>query len=190
MKFILSLIITVLVLSTPLLAVEYGTLVSQPSGQYQISSEKITLHEGDILEVKGVIGDGNSWRLVLKDSRLPAGFWYAQGNDVLANAELLNITRDFDFYRFFVGPAEIFITQTETDPGNSFYRVSYKLTRASEVEYKNVNIISLPSSTVGAGSHEIVVEASEDLQTWTPVHSSSIGGNKAFFRTRVVEAGD
>lgn len=66
----------------------------------------------------------------------------------------------------------------------------YKITRASEVEYKQANIVSLPADTVGAGTHEIVVEASDDLQTWTPVHSSSIGGNKAFFRTRVVRTGE
>ena len=73
--------------------------------------------------------------------------------------------------------------------GNSYggdFVAFYKLTRASEVEYKQANIVSLPADTVGAGTHEIVVEASDDLQTWTPVHSSSIGGNKAFFRTRVV----
>ena len=66
----------------------------------------------------------------------------------------------------------------------------YAIQRNNPLGYKNVNVISLPSATVGAGTHEIVVEASDDLQTWTPVHSSSIGGNKAFFRTRVVESGN
>jgi len=46
------------------------------------------------------------------------------------------------------------------------------------------------TSAVGKGTHEIVVEASDDLQSWTPFHSSSIGGNKTFFRTRVSEIGN
>jgi len=63
--------------------------------------------------------------------------------------------------------------------------LSYRIVRASEVQYKQMNIVSLPADVVGAGTHNIVVEASDDLQTWTPVHSSPIGGNKAFFRTRI-----
>ena len=76
---------------------------------------------------------------------------------------------------FISGPAVVALHSSSTF-------VSYKLTRASEVEYKQANIVSLPAETVGQGTHEIVVEASHDLQTWTPVHSSSIGGNKTFFR--------
>ena len=84
-----------------------------------------------------------------------------------------------------VGPCTIWIhNYLNPDSG----ALSYKLTRASELEYNKVNIISLPSSSVGQGTPDIVVEASDDLQSWTPVHSSSIGGDKAFFRTRVVEA--
>ena len=95
--------------------------------------------------------------------------WYYQANSFPSNN-----------YSQFCGSGEI------TANLNLFY----KLTRASEVEYKQANIVSLPADTVGAGTHEIVVEASDDLQTWTPVHSSSIGGNKAFFRTRVVTNGE
>lgn len=86
-----------------------------------------------------------------------------------------------------VGPCKIWLYNTPNNSADS--AISYKLTRASEVEYKQANIVSLPIDTVGAGTHEIVVEASDDLQTWTAVHSSSIGGNKAFFRTRVVTTG-
>ncbi|MEN8861612.1 MAG: hypothetical protein ABF315_00305, partial [Lentimonas sp.] len=84
-------------------------------------------------------------------------------------------------------PCKIWLYNTPNNSADS--AISYKLTRASEVEYKQANIVSLPIDTVGAGTHEIVVEASDDLQTWTAVHSSSIGGNKAFFRTRVVTTG-
>ena len=84
-----------------------------------------------------------------------------------------------------VGPCKIILRNESS--GTPKILLSYKLTRASEVEYKQVNIVSLPLDDVGNGTHNIVVEASDDLQSWTPVHSSSIGGDKAFFRTLVVE---
>ena len=76
------------------------------------------------------------------------------------------------------------------DPNYKRYAVlHYKLTRASDMEYRNMNIISIPEDTVGDGK-QVVVESSSDLQTWTPVHSSSVSGDKAFFRTRIVNSGE
>jgi len=195
MKYFLSLIVTVSVLSTSLRAVEYGTLVAQQSDdQYQIVSDKVILNDGDLFEVLHVIytyGDPEVFKLLLKDTRLPTVIHESEyNNDFTNSASAAASTADLAAAKPIVGPAEIFIVQFGVPNGNRVLRVSYKLTRASESEYKNVNIVSLPSSTVGSGTHEIVVEASDDLQSWTPVHSSSIGGNKTFFRTRVTEISD
>ena len=114
-------------LLTHLHAAEYGTLVSQPSGLYQIASDKVTLHQGDILEVIGVISDGELYRLAVKDSRLPVGI-FAQHNGELANIALADTTR-LDNNKVIVGPAEIFILQLTSSTVNDYYRVSYKLTR-------------------------------------------------------------
>ena len=77
MKYLLSLIIAISVLSTSLSAVEYGTLVSQTVGQYEIASEKVILNDGDKLEIINVLGDSNTFRLFLKDESLPAGAWHS-----------------------------------------------------------------------------------------------------------------
>ena len=186
MKYFLSLLVTVSALCTSLSAVEYGTLVSENVALYEIVSEKIILNDGDKLEIINVLGDSAYFRLFLKDVRLPTSVVFSENNE-LSNAVILrSYNSDTDYNDIFVGPAEVFIVQMARVPNTNSYRVSYKLTRASEVEYKNANIVSLPTSAVGQGTHEIVVEASDDLQSWTPVHSSSIGGNKTFFRTRVL----
>ena len=190
MKFILSLFLTFSVLCTSLSGVEYGTLHYNPIyGALPSSEYKVTLAEGDYFEVLSWYSNLISGRvqIILKNENFPySSNWGIEGN-------LLAITDPSygtPIINSIIGPCEIFINLITGDDTNKTAFINFKLTRASEVEYKNVNIISLPSSTVGQGTHEIVVEASDDLQTWTPVHSSSIGGSKAFFRTRVVEAGE
>lgn len=191
----LLLIFSVL-LSTSLSAVEYGIL-----SLHNDYDNYIVLEEGDILEVLSTHSEVSS-----STGAKLLGVFYSTDNSLLEKSlhggnkwnsissnllyrEDLNYGDSGEGHRLkrtLVGPMKVFITSSH----HSFLpaSLSYKLSRASEVEYKNVNIISLPSSSVGQGTHEIVVEASDDLQSWTPVHSSSIGGNKAFFRTRVVEA--
>ena len=165
MKYILSFFLTLSVLCTSLSAVEYG---------YLLNGQTVEVGQGDLFEVMTV--SPNDYQKSLRATN--------QGTT------LLDISfGEFVYYGLkylVVGPATVGIFSDSGSDG----AVCYKLTRASEVEYKNINIVALPTATVGAGTHEIVVEASDDLQTWTPVHSSSIGGSKAFFRTRVVEAGD
>ena len=174
MKYILSLFLTLSVLCTSLSAVEYGYLSSETG------NISVTLNDGDCIDFLGGESIDADDAIIIT---LP------NGTNISINSE--NLGLDYhsggigflgtDSSKTFAGPCTI---------TTSIKYLAYKLTRASEVEYKNINIVALPSSTVGAGTHEIVVEASDDLQTWTPVHSSSIGGSKAFFRTRVVEAGD
>jgi hypothetical protein len=186
MKYLLSLIVTISILCTSLSAVEYGQLLTNETG-WPVS---LDLNEGDVWEVlsakSGYGQDGPFLKITTQgydiehSARSFGAFAYYNSN---LTSYAVNDSRTV------IGPATISLQAANINNlGHSI--VFYKLTRASEVEYKNVNIISLPASTVGAGTHEIVVEASDDLQTWTPVHSSSIGGNKAFFRTRVVEIGD
>ena len=168
MKYILSFFLTLSVLCTSLSAVEYG---------YLKPSDSLVLEDGDILTVLSVYFHGTTYDQKIIDVTLDDGSSYEFGTLQIGTPLTQGGANES---RIFAGPCSISATSM----------FCYKLTRASEVEYKNVNIVALPSSTVGAGTHQIVVEASDDLQTWTPVHSSSIGGSKAFFRTRVVEAGE
>lgn len=180
MKYILSFFLTLSVLCTSLSAVEYGFLWSYEE------EASLTLNAGDKLEI--LMYDG------YYDSGYTRAYWnylraYNLDDRLLTSLRLEAIALSGPTY---YGPLKIVLDSYASYQGAEevFTTVQYRLTRASEVEYKNINIVALPSSTVGQGTHEIVVEASDDLQTWTPVHSSSIGGNKAFFRTRVVEAGE
>jgi hypothetical protein len=166
MKYILSFFLTLSVLCTSLSAVEYG---------YLLIGQTVEVGQGDLFEVMTVSPNDGQKSISATN----------QGTNLL-NISFSNIYYYGGLKPIVIGPATVSIYSSSGPDG----AVAYKLTRASEVKYKNVNIVALPASTVGQGTHEIVVEASDDLQTWTPVHSSSIGGNKAFFRTRVVEAGD
>ena len=183
MKYFLSLIVTISILCTSLSAVEYGML-SLRSDSFP---DTITLNDGDIFEIVGIFQEKSENSYILG---------YEEGTDTTQNEVAISSEKIFEELiveltnnSIITGPLELLIRSTYNGTSGDF-TVSYKLTRASELEYKNVNIISLPSSAVGAGTHEIVVEASDDLQSWTPVHSSSIGGNKTFFRTRVTEIGN
>ena len=165
-------------LSTSLSAVEYGYITACDTNNLQSLDEqddKIVLESSDVLEVLSL------------SSRTTYAKLYAKNEDFrdIFSANFDDILLYHTSLPTIVGPCTVWIYNNHNGTGGA---ISYKLTRASEVEYKNVNIISLPSSSVGQGTHNIVVEASDDLQSWTPVHSSSIGGDKAFFRTRVVEA--
>ena len=174
MKYLSLLLLPLSVLCTSLTAVEYGYLSTETE------SNSVTLNDGDYIDFLG----GQS--IEVNDAII---ITLPNGTSIPINNE--NLGLDYhsggigflgtDSSKTFVGPCVI---------TTSLKYLAYKLTRASEVEYKNINIVALPSANAGAGTHEIVVEASDDLQTWTPVHSSSIGGNKAFFRTRVVTNGE
>jgi len=186
MKFILSLFLTLSVLCTSLSAVEYGLIkVAASSGEVNVTT--LELYDGDVCELLLIScyqgsADVNYTTLLGDDLVEYTIFTKSDTPPTQTCTTVL------------VGPATLKLSIANgTHPSSEIKNhatLHFKLTRASEVEYKNVNIVALPSSTVGQGTHEIVVEASDDLQTWTPVHSSSIGGSKAFFRTRVVEAGE
>ena len=179
MKYILSFFLTLSVLCTSLSAVEYGKLLKN-------HSSSITIGDGDVFTALEWMDrhyfdttSNNGFPVnvsILQLSNMGDGETHNLITTRYKQAGAMNVPL------VVVGPATIELTNIDW--------MMYKITRASEVEYKNVNIVALPASTVGQGTHEIVVEASDDLQTWTPVHSSSIGGSKAFFRTRVVEAGE
>ena len=165
MKYILSFFLTLSVLCTSLSAVEYG---------YLLHGQTVEVGQGDLFEA-----------ITVSPMDFQKSLYATNGGTTLLSVSF-SVFVQYGLKPLVVGPATVVMQSSSGSDG----AVCYKLTRASEVEYKNVNIVALPTSTVGAGTHEIVVEASDDLQTWTPVHSSSIGGSKAFFRTRVVEAGD
>ena len=168
MKYLL--LIFSALLSTSLSAVEYGQL---------LPNESLYIEDGDLFEVIDFSGKHTPISATIANFTMEGDTQNSYSLEVINNTN-----HKINSIPKIVGPSNI------TVPSGGMYSVGwlmYKLTKASEVEYKNVNIVSLPSSSVGQGTHEIVVEASDDLQSWTPVHSSSIGGDKAFFRTRVVE---
>ena len=174
MKYIISFFLTLSVLCTSLSAVEYGFISNHSNSS---NPNYLVLEEGDLLELFLSTRNSSRETLCIFSSQVDITEvinWDANINDYI----LLECYISDYAERKFCGPLVVVVRSPNL-------LANYKLTRASEVEYKNVNIVALPSSTVGQGTHEIVVEASDDLQTWTPVHSSSIGGNKAFFRTRV-----
>ena len=174
------LLIFLVLLSTSLSAVEYG-YITNATGEGL--TDRVVLNSGDVLDILGFnINDGNYRSLIV--GTLDADIDTLQnGNQILVNEGFASVIQSE--LKSIAGPVKVRVRSDSTGRRATMF---YKLTRAGEIEYKNVNIISLPSSSVGQGTHNIVVEASDDLQSWTPVHSSSIGGDKAFFRTRVVEA--
>ena len=158
----LLLIFSVL-LSTSLSAVEYGQLAP-----YTLN-DTISLNAGDIFKPLAYSSEQSGVVLSFKN-----GEQYSNGNDVvielnesITNGNVNGSSDDFTL----VGPGIITV----------YRALHYKLTRASEMQYQNGNIVSVPSDVQGAGTHNIVVETSSDLLNWTPVHSSAIsGGSEAF----------
>lgn len=184
----LILLLSSMFLSLTANAVQYGYL----SALEDVESDGLVLNTGDVCKILAFseypttdsIGESMSVRLYLPGM---AGYVPLYGialHGIYYKSESRGVAMagGSESSRIIVGPCTIKAVNSR----GALY-MSYELTRASEVEYKQGNIVSLPSETVGQGTHNIVVEASDDLQTWTPVHSSSIGGNKGFFRTRVAE---
>ena len=185
------------VLSNSLTAVEYGILhINREYGVIPTDQKyNVTLAEGDKLEILSAYSNFSydTTRHYLKvfcvsEDFPPRNSWGVNGNWIT-----LGVDSFYPDVTEVIGPCEIFINYIIEDtrylnPENTAF-INYKLTRASEVEYKQANIISIAEDTVGDGT-QIVVDASSDLQTWTPVHSSTVSGDKAFFRTRVVTSGE
>ena len=170
-------------------AVQYGYL----SALEDVESDGLVLNTGDVCKILAfsdgrdgsTVGGWTSVRLYLPgmgDSYVSLDGYEISGVLYKAETRGVGASGGSESSRIIVGPCTI-----KAIANYDALYMSYELTRASEVQYKQGNIVSLPSETVGQGTHNIVVEASDDLQTWTPVHSSSIGGNKGFFRTRVAE---
>ena len=188
----------------------FTTSYAELNGTSNIFSEGIILNQGDVMEILNFTSTHLSLRTSNGYNSSTGGFLsvYTKDPDSTTyekaifhyptNTTISTVTNEL-IGSYIVGPTTVYIGTPH--PGGYPWdntlgsldismTLHYAIERNDPLRYKNFNVISLPSSTVGAGTHEIVVEASDDLQTWTPVHSSSIGGNKAFFRTRVVEAGN
>jgi len=179
MKYILSFFLTLSVLCTSLSAVEYGKLLKNHSAS-------ITIGDGDVFTALEWM---DRHYFPTTSSGYPGIITILQLSN-MGDGQTHNLIATRHYNTGAISAPLVVVGPATIELPSSIDWMMYKINRASEVEYKNINIIALPSSTVGQGTHEIVVEASDDLQTWTPVHSSSIGGSKAFFRTRVTEIGD
>lgn len=81
----------------------------------------------------------------------------------------------------FTGPCTI-----DLKNDSSCLRLEYTITR-HEVTASPMNIVALPGDN--NGDVELLVEASTDLMSWTPVYSGSAGtaNNAAFIRTRLIQ---
>jgi len=140
------------VLCTSLSAVEYGQL-NHVSGN---EPPTIILNDGDILEVLGIA------RTASREDSTYVEIITDDGNVLVhASIQMDYLTRPV-LYPGAIGKIVGSCTVRLRTVGGVASYVVFKLTRASEVEYKNVNIVALPTATVGAGTHEIVVEASDD----------------------------
>lgn len=173
-------------------AVEYGTL-KQVFGSPE---QTITLNSGDVIEILsfGCVFTDNAWsyrwnfyKILPDDTEVRIYSIYTYDDDIRTASQ-------YQIYQSkFVGPCRLVARSYASERGQSAegltVSVDYKITRASEFEYKNINIISIPEDAAG-GETQVVVEASTDLHTWEPVHSSTVSGQKAFFRTRVTNNGE
>ena len=185
MKIYILFLTCFLFLSSSLISAQHGQLkVGSLPGTNATAS--LELYEGDMCELLLLDGQSTYVRFTTEIEGEPVEFQLAEKSS--GNSTTLG--------KVLVGPATLKLitygsnSTPYTDP--NYKRDSilfYKLTRASDMEYRNMNIISIPEDTVGDGK-QVVVESSSDLQTWTPVHSSSVSGDKAFFRTRIVNSGE
>jgi hypothetical protein len=175
----LILIFSVL-LSTSLSAVEYGFITNATADDF---TDRVILNSGDFLDILGLSPKDNNYSYLLVAS-LDADI------DNLDNSAEILINESFGTIiqsglKTITGPSQVRVRRNGND-GNQHVVMFYKITRASEMQYQNGNIVSVPSDVQGAGTHNIVVETSSDLINWTPVHSSAIsGGSEAFIRTRI-----
>ena len=185
MKIYILFLSCLLPLSSSLIAVQYGLLkVAAPPGQEDRAT--LELYEGDTCELLLLSGDSE----VIFSTLFGEDLVEYKVRDKYTHS----VTEKCD--EVFAGPITLILSAYGITPYNghdtSHRRCAvlhYKLTRASDMEYRNMNIISIPEDTLGDGK-QVVVESSSDLQTWTPVHSSSVSGDSAFFRTRIVNSGE
>ncbi len=204
-------IILMLLLSSPLYGVQYGILKNtntsteteasdgedDPNSSFW-SNESVTLYDGDLLEVISFSKDGNdgansyNFLIITFDDGTSMDFGIeALLSEPEGDSSMGDVSESL---KFIVGPCVLKIASVvnaySTDPdgdGNNTNMICYKLTRASEVQTQNVNIVSVPTDVQSSDTHSIVVETSSDLVTWNPAYSSPIaGGDQAFVRTRIV----
>ena len=185
MKTLILFLSFLLPLSSSLIAVQYG-LLKVGSARTETDTASLELYEGDMCELLLLDGSSTYVKYTTEIEGEPVEFVLAVKSSGYSSS----------LEKVIVGPATLILQNSgaaATNYGDPNYRtysiLHYKLTRASDMEYRNMNIISIPEDTLGDGK-QVVVESSSDLQTWTPVHSSSVSGDSAFFRTRIVNSGE
>ena len=115
MRFSLYLLLLSALL-THLHAAEYGSLYHQNGENETFVSDVITLNEGDVFEVVGVIYSDNGYKLAVRDER-----------HQVQNMWLLS---EYSVGQIIVGPCLVGIKRLDSSPNNGEHiRISYKLTR-------------------------------------------------------------
>ena len=177
MKYILSFFLTLSVLCTSLSSFEYGRLTTTSS---QLESDSIELAEGDVFEVIHITGPTLNHII---DETTGAFFTY-DFDDLDISAQDYGF-RNIQSERIIVGPGRIFLVHSTVNVFRNYY-CSYKLTRRSEIDTKGVAILSIPSESVSSGNLSLVVEGSDNLESWDVLHTSQLSGStQAFFRTTI-----
>ncbi len=175
--------VLVSVLCTSLSAVEYGRLTTTSS---QLESDSIELAEGDVFEVINFYSAGILKHIIDETTGAFFTYDYQDLSLDLVNTPGANIQSE----RVIVGPGRIFFVHPTSNVGLN-YNCSYKLTRKSEIDTKSVAILSIPSESVSSGNLSLVVEGSEDLESWDLLHTSQLSGaSQAFFRTTIKTIGE
>ena len=146
-----------------------------------VTTPVATLQEGDSLQLKSTLPLSTNTTNLWYTDRYIKVFYPGIGTAILGtNNGSLYASPESIIY----GPCEVSIYNEHIN--NFKFVCNFEIIRASEIQYQNGNIVSVPSDVQGAGTHNIVVETSSDLINWTPVHSSAIsGGSEAFVRTRI-----
>ena len=168
------LLIFLVLLSTSLSSVEYGTITD---------NSVLELNDGDIFTFLG--SGGNSYLYIYDTDvdklMLTNDFYNYQINGYTAdNSGFPHYLGFFEtensFKNIIVGPCVLF-----TDYQVPY--ITYSIMRKNEYQNSNVFTVLGDSST----THNIVVETSTDLENWTPVHSSGLTGSseQIYVRTRI-----
>lgn len=156
----------------PLKAAELFSVIVSKDSETPYFSEPILLAAGDLFEME-YVSNTNAHLHVTKDGQ----------NMVLSTASTGSSGINFiPTVPKILGPAEIKIGGDR----DATILITYKITRAS------TPVTAVPSTAVVipenvTGDFQVILEASADLQTWTPVSPGTFSSThpQRFFRTRI-----
>lgn len=165
-----SLRLILIALLTTFASAETITMVAnnrpQTSGQPALSTKTITLEEGDIATALYVSSSATI--------------------DITIGNTLIRATATADQRNLpvVVGPARIRVSNFNTFNASL---ATFKVKRKDAPETASSQVVVIPND--GSGDHEVHIESSADLVTWTPTQAGRFNSTNAsrFFRVRVAK---